>query len=390
MERLFSRIKNQSNFNVPLVGNEFFNEEYAEKVLNIISKNVLNGLNSFILSLDSLLKVFYFLLDVYSRTYKDNKKRDKTVDIMLKEDIKGINSFIAISHLIKSKRIKRFLLKNIFSDETPEDLAKEDKYLFKRYKEYKKEIKDFALMKLNQFLSFYGLTIEEKDKIIYFKEIDPIENNFLKDDMFRFLFISYTEVVDFISSFIIKYIEDFVDEATENLRNTIDGGEWIITNQFMGLSNEIDVVVDYLNGFIPFSTEQSLEYLSEYVNMDREVEIRIVLGFPIRRTEQEKTIVENYSISKDIYFTIKGYPLNYNSKIPLISDSYNKIDEFFKIRYDKEFNKWLLESKTNFQEKNPYEKKLNIIEDLTEQVLSDYMLVKSYIIEENFIKLKLL
>jgi len=390
MERLFSRIKNQSNFNVPLLGNEFFNEEYAEKVLNIISKKVLYGLNSFILSLDSLLKIFYFLLDVYSRTYKDNKKRDKMIDIMLKEDVKGINSFIAISHLIKSKRIKRFLLKNIFSDEIPKDLAKEDKFLFKRYKEYKKEIKNFTLIKLNQFLSFYGLTIEEQDKVIYFKKVDPIENNFLKDDMFKFLFVSYTEVVDFISSFIIRYIEDFVDEATESLRNTIDGGEWIITNQFMGLSNEIDVVVDYLNGFIPISTEQDLKYLSEYVNMDREVEIRIVLGFPIRRIEQEKTIVESYSVSEDIYLTIKGYSLNYNSKIPLISDSYNKIDELFKMRYDKKFNKWLLESKIDFQENNPDKEKLNVIKDLTDQVLSDYLLVKNHIIEENFIKLKLL
>ena len=390
MERLFSRIKNQSNFNVPLLGNEFFNEEYAEKVLNIISKKVLYGLNSFILSLDSLLKIFYFLLDVYSRTYKDNKKRDKMIDIMLKEDVKGINSFIAISHLIKSKRIKRFLLKNIVSDEIPKDLAKEDKFLFKRYKEYKKEIKNFTLIKLNQFLSFYGLTIEEQDKVIYFKKVDPIENNFLKDDMFKFLFVSYTEVVDFISSFIIRYIEDFVDEATESLRNTIDGGEWIITNQFMGLSNEIDVVVDYLNGFIPISTEQDLKYLSEYVNMDREVEIRIVLGFPIRRIEQEKTIVESYSVSEDIYLTIKGYSLNYNSKIPLISDSYNKIDELFKMRYDKKFNKWLLESKIDFQENNPDKEKLNVIKDLTDQVLSDYLLVKNHIIEENFIKLKLL
>ena len=390
MERLFSRIKNQSNFNVPLLGNEFFNEEYAEKVLNIISKKVLYGLNSFILSLDSLLKIFYFLLDVYSRTYKDNKKRDKMIDIMLKEDVKGINSFIAISHLIKSKRIKRFLLKNIFSDEIPKDLAKEDKFLFKRYKEYKKEIKNFTLIKLNQFLSFYGLTIEEQDKVIYFKKVDPIENNFLKDDMFKFLFVSYTEVVDFISSFIIRYIEDFVDEATESLRNTIDGGEWIITNQFMGLSNEIDVVVDYLNGFIPISTGQDLKYLSEYVNMDREVEIRIVLGFPIRRIEQEKTIVESYSVSEDIYLTIKGYSLNYNSKIPLISDSYNKIDELFKMRYDKKFNKWLLESKIDFQENNPDKEKLNVIKDLTDQVLSDYLLVKNHIIEENFIKLKLL
>ena len=390
MERIFSRIKNQSNFNVPLLGNEFFNEEYAEKVLNIISKKVLYGLNSFILSLDSLLKIFYFLLDVYSRTYKDNKKRDKMIDIMLKEDVKGINSFIAISHLIKSKRIKRFLLKNIVSDEIPKDLAKEDKFLFKRYKEYKKEIKNFTLIKLNQFLSFYGLTIEEQDKVIYFKKVDPIENNFLKDDMFKFLFVSYTEVVDFISSFIIRYIEDFVDEATESLRNTIDGGEWIITNQFMGLSNEIDVVVDYLNGFIPISTEQDLKYLSEYVNMDREVEIRIVLGFPIRRIEQEKTIVESYSVSEDIYLTIKGYSLNYNSKIPLISDSYNKIDELFKMRYDKKFNKWLLESKIDFQENNPDKEKLNVIKDLTDQVLSDYLLVKNHIIEENFIKLKLL
>ena len=390
MERLFSGIKNQSNFNVPLLGNEFFNEEYAEKVLNIISKKVLYGLNLFILSLDSLLKIFYFLLDVYSRTYKDNKKRDKMIDIMLKEDVKGINSFIAISHLIKSKRIKRFLLKNIFSDEIPKDLAKEDKFLFKRYKEYKKEIKNFTLIKLNQFLSFYGLTIEEQDKVIYFKKVDPIENNFLKDDMFKFLFVSYTEVVDFISSFIIRYIEDFVDEATESLRNTIDGGEWIITNQFMGLSNEIDVVVDYLNGFIPISTGQDLKYLSEYVNMDREVEIRIVLGFPIRRIEQEKTIVESYSVSEDIYLTIKGYSLNYNSKIPLISDSYNKIDELFKMRYDKKFNKWLLESKIDFQENNPDKEKLNVIKDLTDQVLSDYLLVKNHIIEENFIKLKLL